>query len=110
MSNNPNQKAPSSEVEVGVNNSLVKKNSVRGLPQEKNPRPLCTRRLILVFSCVPMEEREREDVFTYVEVPILIMGSHEGLGEYIPLGGLWLKGRRSSSYFYMFSCPIKERK
>jgi hypothetical protein len=56
---------------------------VRGLlPQEKNTRPLCTGRLILVFLYVPMEEREREAVLCmYVEVPIL-MGSPEGLGKY----------------------------
>jgi hypothetical protein len=44
-----------------------------------------------------MEEREREPVFTYVEVPIL-MRSLEGLGIY-PWVASSLKGRRSSSYF-----------
>jgi hypothetical protein len=55
-----------------------------------------------------MEEREREAVlriwrrFPFLCVPLRVW-------EYT-LGWPFLKGTRSSSYFYMFSCPIKERK
>jgi hypothetical protein len=56
-----------------------------------------------------MEEREREAVLTYVEVPILL-GSPEDLGIY-PWVALSLEGRRSSSNFFICSrVPSRKEK
>jgi len=73
MSNTPNKKLHHRRWVGGCKRlSFLQKFCAESPPQKKNPRPLCN---------VSMEEREREAVFTYVEVPIL-MRSPEGLGIY----------------------------
>jgi hypothetical protein len=98
MSNTPNKKLHHRRW-VGVNDSLFYKNSVQSLP----PR----RRTLGHYAMFPWR-KEKEKLFLRMwRFPFLCVPLR--VWEYT-LGWPSLKGRRSSSYFYMFSCSIKERK